>query len=444
MKKTNAMLRINSLDLSNYKGFKNLHLDFNSQVTCIAGINGAGKTSILNALALCFSWIIARTKNQNGKGCSVNRQFDLYTENVRNKNTLFESFVQNFTREGYIKGSFSFCDETFDIKHSFASFGSKVEKTSDYSSLSIIFDYVNNHLQNNPELFELPVLVYYPTNRSVLDIPVRIRMQHSFSQFSTYENALDATARFRDFFEWYRDREDIENARKNELRDFDYTDALLSAVRSAIYKCMPGYENLHIQRTPQLMLINKNGVTLAVNTLSDGEKCLFSLVGDLARRLALAAPNLSDPLQGSGIVLIDEIDLHLHPSWQRKVVGLLKKTFPNCQFIITSHSPQVLGELSASDIIILNNGKIFNPPQTLGLTSNDILSSIMDYDDNKISLIRNETIENLLKKLAKAVDDEDFEKAKKLIAEIESKTNGPINETRMFKAEIDMLSEENE
>ncbi len=192
------------------------------------------------------------------------------------------------------------------------------------------------------------------------------------------------------------------------------------------------------------MLINKNGVTLAVNTLSDGEKCLFSLVGDLARRLALAAPNLSDPLQGSGIVLIDEIDLHLHPSWQRKVVGLLKKTFPNCQFIITSHSPQVLGELSASDIIILNNGKIFNPPQTLGLTSNDILSSIMDYDDNKISLIRNETIENLLKKLAKAVDDEDFEKAKKLIAEIESKTNGPINETRMFKAEIDMLSEENE
>ncbi len=239
MKKTNAMLRINSLDLSNYKGFKNLHLDFNSQVTCIAGINGAGKTSILNALALCFSWIIARTKNQNGKGCSVNRQFDLYTENVRNKNTLFESFVQNFTREGYIKGSFSFCDETFDIKHSFASHGRKVEKTSDYSSLSIIFDYVNNHLQNNPELFELPVLVYYPTNRSVLDIPVRIRMQHSFSQFSTYENALDATARFRDFFEWYRDREDIENARKNELRDFDYTDALLSAVRSAIDKCMP-------------------------------------------------------------------------------------------------------------------------------------------------------------------------------------------------------------
>ena len=102
------------------------------------------------------------------------------------------------------------------------------------------------------------------------------------------------------------------------------------------------------------MLINKNGLDLPVNTLSDGEKCLFSLVGDLARRLALANPNLTDPLQGSGIVLIDEIDLHLHPAWQRKIVGQLKDTFPNCQFIITSHSPQVLGELPASDIFILN------------------------------------------------------------------------------------------
>ena len=89
-------------------------------------------------------------------------------------------------------------------------------------------------MQVNPQPFSLPVLVYYPTNRSVLDIPVRIRMQHAFNQFSTYENALDSSARFRDFFEWYRDREDIENAKKNELRNFDYKDFLLSSVRNAI------------------------------------------------------------------------------------------------------------------------------------------------------------------------------------------------------------------
>lgn len=438
------MLRVNSLDLSNYKRFSKLHLDFSTQVTCIAGINGAGKTSILDALALCFSWIIARTKNQNGKGWSINRQFDLHAEAVKNSNLFseVESFTREYTLEGYIEGDFSFFDNDLRIKHSFAAFGSKSETSSYYSSLSSIFDYVNEHVQINPQPFDLPVLVYYPTNRSVLDIPVRIRMQHLFDQFSTYENALDSSARFRDFFEWYRDREDIENAKKNELRNFDYQDPLLSAVRSAIYKCLPGYKNLRIQRTPQLMLISKNEVELPVNTLSDGEKCLLSMIGDLARRLALASPNISDPLLGCGIVLIDEIDLHLHPSWQRKIVRQLKETFPNCQFIITSHSPQVLGELPVSDIVILNNGTVYKPSQALGLTSNDILSTIMDYDENDVSIIRNESVEKKLNNLAAAVDSENFDQARKIIEDIETLTNGPISETRMYRAEIDMLSED--
>lgn len=70
------------------------------------------------------------------------------------------------------------------------------------------------------------------------------------------------------------------------------------------------------------------------------------LFGDLARRMALANPSMPNPLEGEGVVLIDEIDLHMHPSWQRKVMGVLKKTFPNIQFIVTTHSPQVLGELN--------------------------------------------------------------------------------------------------
>lgn len=433
------ILSLKSLDLLNYRGFQNLHIDFSSQLTCIAGINGAGKTSVLDAIALCLSWIIARTKTQNGKGWTVDKQFDLRIVEG-GKEPLSSAFVQQFIMEGYIAGQFSFFNKPLKIKQSFASLGWKSESNSDYVSLSSVFDYVNSHMQKNQVPFDLPVMVYYPTNRSVVDIPVRIRMQHAFDQFSTYEHALDSSARFRDFFEWYRDREDIENAKKNELRNFDYTDSLLDAVRSAIYTCMPGYKNLHIQRTPQLMMIEKDNVELPINTLSDGEKCLFSLVGDLARRLAIASPNLKNPLHGSGVVLIDEVDLHLHPSWQRKVTHLLKKTFPNCQFIITSHSPQVLGELTSTDVIILNNNAVYKPSQTFGLTPNDILSSIMDYDENNTSMVRNKDVEELLKKLASCVDAENFVQAKELIAQIEKLTNGQIPETAMYKAEINMLS----
>lgn len=93
------------------------------------------------------------------------------------------------------------------------------------------------------------------------------------------------------------------------------------------------------------MVVNKGSLTISVDLLSDGEKCTLALIGDLARRIALANPNRDNPLDGEGIVLIDEIELHMHPSWQRRVLGVLKRVFPNIQFIVTTHSPQILGEV---------------------------------------------------------------------------------------------------
>ena len=95
---------------------------------------------------------------------------------------------------------------------------------------------------------------------------------------------------------------------------------------------------------------------LDVLQLSDGEKCTLALFGDIARRLAIANPSLDDPLQGDGVVLIDELELHMHTSWQRKVISMLKKTFPNIQFIITTHSPQILGEVDHDLMFMLYPG----------------------------------------------------------------------------------------
>ena len=96
---------------------------------------------------------------------------------------------------------------------------------------------------------------------------------------------------------------------------------------------------------PQL-LIEKQGAVIPVAKLSDGERGMLALVFDLTRRLAQANPNLDDPAaEGVGVVLIDEIDLHLHPEWQRTIVTNLPETFPRLQFIATTHSPQVIGEV---------------------------------------------------------------------------------------------------
>lgn len=70
-----------------------------------------------------------------------------------------------------------------------------------------------------------------------------------------------------------------------------------------------------MKRNPLRMVVNKGSLTISVDLLSDGEKCTLALIGDLARRIALANPNRDNPLDGEGIVLIDEIELHMHPSW---------------------------------------------------------------------------------------------------------------------------------
>ena len=77
------------------------------------------------------------------------------------------------------------------------------------------------------------------------------------------------------------------------------------------------------------------------------------MVGDLARRIAIANPALEDPLAGVGVVLIDEVDLHLHPGWQRHVVSALEETFPNCQFLVSTHSPQIVSHVAPERIWIL-------------------------------------------------------------------------------------------
>ena len=148
-------------------------------------------------------------------------------------------------------------------------------------------------------------------------------------------------------------------------------------------------------------------MTLDVRQLSDGERGLLALVFDLARRLSLANPKLDDPLRdGKAVVLIDELDLHLHPGWQRAVIEKLTTTFPNCQFIATTHSPQLIGEVSPDNIILLERGQPpYRPDQSLGMDSNWILRHLMDTNE------RDSKTEQELSRIAGSIEDEQYDKA---------------------------------
>lgn len=159
----------------------------------------------------------------------------------------------------------------------------------------------------------------------------------------------------------------------------------LEIVRNVIEQFIPEYSSLRVQRTPQPhMRIEKDGKSFNLSQMSDGEKNLITLVGDIARRLAIANPNSSNPLEGDGIILIDEIDLHLHPKWQRLMIPQLTKIFPNCQFIITTHSPQVISHVKPEYLFLLKNIKnnltYSLATESYGKTSDRILEDLLGVD----------------------------------------------------------------
>jgi predicted ATP-binding protein involved in virulence len=161
------------------------------------------------------------------------------------------------------------------------------------------------------------------------------------------------------------------------------------------------------------MMICKGETPLNINQLSSGEKTLLTLVADLARRLAIANPHRENPLIGNGVVLIDEVDLHLHPRWQRALIPQLQKTFPNCQFIVTTHSPLVLSNISHKKVIILED---FQPvkitPHTFGRDNNSILYELMGVKQ------RPDEMQQQFDQVYELIDDDHLKKAKKLLTQL--------------------------
>jgi predicted ATP-binding protein involved in virulence len=234
-------------------------------------------------------------------------------------------------------------------------------------------------------------------------------------------------ANFRRFFEWFRVKEDLENETRLSENNIEYRDPQLQAVRKAIEAFMPEVSDLRVKRNPLRMEVQKGSERLIIDQLSLGERSMLALAGDLARRFAIHNPLSPNPLEGVGIVLIDEIDLHLHPQWQRSIIQNLTHVFPNCQFIVSTHSPQVIGEVNPSCLRILgrdHEGKmtVSIPEASIGLDSAEILSVIME------TRIRNEVVDAKLMEIFGKIDAERFDEARTEIQSLKAELNGSIPE----------------
>ncbi|WP_423808294.1 AAA family ATPase (plasmid) [Photobacterium damselae] len=193
----------------------------------------------------------------------------------------------------------------------------------------------------------------------------------------------------------------------------------LEVVRKAIESFIPEYKDLQVKREPEArMEVLKSGELFNLNQLSDGEKNLIALIGDIARRLTMANPNLDNPLDGEGIILIDEIDMHLHPKWQRVLAENLTNVFKNCQFFLSTHSPQVISHIKKESIIGLENvGKEirhFTVNDSYGKNTDRILEDIMQASS------RPSIVQDKLDNIFSLISSKDLDKARSEIIKLKS------------------------
>ncbi|MCQ1535563.1 AAA family ATPase [Methanosarcina sp. KYL-1] len=442
-------MKVKKVSLTNYRGAQDLSMDLNPQLNVFVGVNGSGKSTVLDAIAIMLSWAVSRINRAGAAG-----------------RPIVESDISNGKSTASIELSCETEGRTVGWKLSKVRKGYAAEDRTNLQELNEYAKEIQNRISETSENVNLPIFDYYPVNRAVLDIPLRIRGRHSFGLLAAYEGALTSGADFRTFFEWFREREDLENEilrhRRDQetqldqktrltLRDYElhygnentknaavkpgecrFPDPQLEAVRTALSRFLPEFSNLTVRRQPLRMEVEKNGKPFTVNQLSDGEKCLIALIGDLARRLAILNPVSANPLEGTGIVLIDEIDLHLHPKWQRMVVPKLLDVFPNCQFIVSTHSPSVITHVQHESLFLLkqtDSGIVAEKPgESYGKTVDRVLEDLMGLETT-----RPNEVESDLDTIFETINAGKIEEARNLISALKEKIGA---DPELVKAEV--------
>lgn len=434
-------MRIQSLRLENFRGFRELEIDFpkDNNVAVFIGVNGAGKSSVLDAIGFCLAnFVLHLTGETTRKSERLRRSGFLISDNdINTKSDTAGIFLNS-----------SYLDEKWNWEVTKVRGRSARER----DALSNAAQRINHSLKQNFDL-NLPILVYYYTHRLSTNNSSKSSKQKSyrFNQFAAFHNSFERSlATFESFLQWFRQQEDLENqiiARE----DPTHKDPKLEVIRKAISSFFNAlnsstlFDDLRVVRTSKedefsfspsvvsTLEIRKGDDRLSVEQLSDGERSLLLIVADIARRLAIANPSFENPIQvlgeGKGIVLIDEIDAHLHPQWQRTVIPALHKTFKSCQFIVTTHSPQVLSNVERESIFILEDGKIIeNNPHSYGRDTNSILYEFMGVEE------RPQWMQERLDHCFHLIDQGELDDAKAAIEDL--KTTIGENDTEIVRANM--------
>ena len=400
-------MEIKSLTLTQFRAFEQATFEFQPGMNLLVGINGVGKSSVLDALRIAMSRVLPQFTVYQDKRINFEVDDIMTGRDQLAVELKFQTFDTPFI-----------CNVTRGKSH-------KVElKPNNQNILT--------PLKNADEQ---PLVVYFSTRRSVPIEKVLNEKSSTGNHSAAFAEALiHRMLRLREFAEWWL----VQDALLGE--DGTLAQQRLNVMADVVTRFLDWCTNLRAVAEPKTtLLLDKDGETIDVKQLSDGERGLLALVLDLARRLCQANPYLKDPLEnGKAVVLIDEIDLHLHPRWQRTIVDQLTQTFPNCQFIATTHSPLIIGEVKPPGLTLItkeDNGIVVLQKglQGFGLASNWILEQLMG------TASRNATTQAQINLVEDALEEGELELARNRLEQLKDMIQGYDSEVVRLEASINNL-----
>ena len=404
-----------SLKLRNFKGIAELDLAFDDSLTLLAGVNGAGKTSVIQALVSAV------------------------TQTWEQKTLVVDRYPVFWLTESAARAGAGGTEVVLEL--------SSGERSPVSAEFSLQRGRLALHPSHAPRLSQaldslsapLPLVVYYEQSR--IGSPGSDAHLPPVSSEDNRRSSLRTTASSPgEFRAWFFEKEADEGRETRDRRDLEYEDPELATIRGLLRR-LDGFTAIRSRKPPdsreRILLLEKEGVEVPFDSLSGGEQAFFLLAADLARRLMLESPN-TPAAEAPGIVCIDEIELHLHPAWQRRILKSLMEAFPNCQFVVSTHSPQVIAGVEARHVRLLTPGengvrKVSRPVASRGRDSNYVLKGILDTPE------RDDDVSRLFDRFDQLIDAGEMEEAEHVLGELDQAVEGQSSGVAIRQAKWNRL-----
>ena len=354
-------MRIRQLQMQNFKCFEDYTLEFHPQFTLLIGDNGAGKTTVLDALAVAAGIWLAKPPDSTlvNSGRSIRpKEIRLKLTHEGDRSQFLELKPVSITAEGDISG------QEVQWRRQIRETGSRTSNADANEAQKIIDEHFLRARAGEPIVS--PVIAYYGAGRTWLPSrdrrPRTTKVNGVARRWEAFYDCFEERIRLTDLQSWF-EREAIAFAERGGSWRPGH-----QAISQAIVRCVPGADALWFDGDRREIVLSIHHQAQPFSNLSAGQRMMVALIGDIAIKAVSQNAHLltTGPSQEShdtlpkvlrhtpGLVLIDEVDVHLHPRWQRQVVRDLKETFPNVQFVGTSHSPFIIQSLEPGELRTLD------------------------------------------------------------------------------------------